>query len=532
MASYNLLTEPWIGSIDQSGSIRHMGILGTLKESHNLKCIYDPAPPIEFGIYRLLIAFIMDAFNPGDTEDLADILENGYFDHEILDLYATEWGDRFDIFDEKHPFMQEPINDIKKKPPEPVARLMQHLPAGTNVTHFHHGNWEDHAFSYEQCAKGLVTIAPFMTAGGAGLSPSINGSPPWYVLVKGRNLFETIVYNVCVVQPFIKPIGDMPVVWKNGNKLDSIKDVKTFSIPGGLTWRPRIIQLIPEGSVGKCTYSGAEQPGLVRHMNWGPGQKSPEPGYWADPQVSYIKTKEGIRPLRPVPNKELWRDIGPLMLLQHGDYSGKDGKISYERPSVINQFKQLGDTGIIRKEEPLQIEVFGIRTDGKMKIYEWYHEDLNIAREILDKNNAGRLIQDGMDLADYVSYNIRQALKKAYPRNGKSNDKAFDNIIVSAQSSYWRSLKDQFENEFLSTLSKQDENDSGAYFKLIDEWKKILVQEGTKALEKGLGPLDTDGESLKRQVEAMNEFRARTRAALYPDSKKDGKKSRNKKEST
>jgi CRISPR system Cascade subunit CasA len=505
-----------------------MGILDILKAAHDLKRIQNPAPPVEFGIYRLLTAFVMDAFEPCSVEDLADMLDGKQFNAGILDAYASKWKDRFDLFDDKHPFMQQIVNAEVKKSPEPIARLMQHLPAGTNVAHFHHGVWDEHAFSYEQCANGLVTIAPFMTAGGAGLSPSINGNPPWYVLVKGNNLFETILYNVCAMPPFIKPIGDMPVAWRNENTLDPGVEKKTFSIIEGLTWRPRMVHLIPEKTGGTCTYTGNDEAGLVRLMHFGPGNKAPEPGLWADPQVSYKIMKEGVRPLRPGENKELWRDTGPLMLLQQGDYSGKDGKISFERPAVINQFKTMVKEGIISNSEPLQVEVYGIRTDGKMKIFEWYHEDLHLSREILNKNNAGRQIQEAMDLADYVSYNIRQALKKAYPRDGKSNDSAFDNIILSAQSSYWKALKEKFENAFLRSLSEQDENNPEAPVKLLGEWKKILEIQGMASLSKGLGPLDTDGNSLRRQVEAMNEYQRRTQAALYPENKKSVKRSKSK----
>ncbi|WP_158308896.1 type I-E CRISPR-associated protein Cse1/CasA [Methanocella arvoryzae] len=523
-----MLTEPWITSIDLSGNPVQEGILATLKNAHKIDSIFDPAPPVEFGIYRLLIAFITDVFQPQGLEDLADLLDRKRLDPTALDEYAARWRDRFDLFDEKYPFLQQAITGVIKKPPEPISRLMQHLPAGTNVSHFHHGRWDENSFSFEQCAKGLVTIAPFMTAGGAGLSPSINGSPPWYVLVKGNNLFETLLYNVCQIPMTVKPIGDSPVAWRNDKRIDPGDEPKTFSIVEGLTWRPRIIQLIPGNGKGTCTYTGEKDVDTVSHMHYYPGQKSPEPGLWVDPQVAYKKTKDAIRPLRPDENKALWRDIGPLMLLQHGDYSGKDGKVSFDRPAVVTQYKQMVSNGMIKRSEPLRLEVYGIRTDGKMKIYEWYHEKLALPIEILKKANSGRQIQDAMDLADSVAYILRKAMKKAYPRNAKSNESGFDNLILSVQSSYWSHLKGQFESIFLKTLSQQDENDLDAYTKLMEQWKKILDDTGKNALDKGLGPLDTDGDSLRRQVKAMNEYSSGIRFALYPDSIQAKKKNRQK----
>ena len=81
--------------------------------------------------------------------------------------------------------------------PKSVAVLFYHLPTGTNVTHFFTLN------------KAIMLFPPLWPRGlsapslrswhrGRGYSPSINGTPPWYVLALGANLFETILLNCCV----------------------------------------------------------------------------------------------------------------------------------------------------------------------------------------------------------------------------------------------------------------------------------------------------------------------------------------------
>lgn len=523
MATYNLLTEPWISVMDLSGKIKDMGILETLKEAHGILRIYDPSPPVEFGIYRLLIAFIMDVYKPQITDDLGDMLGSKRFDESRLRSYAAEWNRRFDLFDEKHPFMQVVVDENREKAPEPISRLMQHLPAGTGINHFHHGRWDEHEFSYRQCAKGLVTIPPFMTAGGAGLSPSINGSPPWYVLVKGKNLFETIVYNICVVPQLPKPIGDSPVVWKDDAEANPKKEIKVFSIIQGLTWRPRAIHLIPSGNIGKCTYSGIDGQPLVNYMHFAPGMKAPEPGLWADPQVSYVRTKDGIRPLRPIENKVLWRETGPLMLLQDSQFSDKDKKIVFERPAVVSQYTQMILDNIIPRDSPLNMEVYGMRTDGKMKIYEWYQEILNLPSGLTYKRGVGEHVQKAMNIADTIAYYVKQAIKKAYPRDGQGNDKALQNIIIDAQSLYWHSLRPIFNDDFLIKLSALDENDINAVDKLIEDWKTKVSKLGELMVDKALGPLDVDGKALRRQVEAMDDYRKRAWLLLHSELRTDRK---------
>lgn len=507
MVSYNLLTEAWIPVRDKNGNISYKGILDTLKQSHELTEISDPAPPVQFGIYRLLIAFLMDVYQLKELEQLAGLIEKGKFDGDKLDEYARSWQGRFDLFDEKHPFMQVSLKGDKKAA-EPVSRLMQHIPAGTNASHFHHGKWDENAYSFGQCARGLVTVPPFMTAGGAGLSPSINGSPPWYVLVKGDNLFHTLAYNMCVIPLLVKSADDHPPAWRSDEPFEKVER-RSFSLLEGLTWTPRAIHLVPEEG-GLCTYTGEQSPGLVRRMFFTAGYRAPEPGLWSDPQVPYVKTKDGIRTMKPFLGKALWRDMGPLMLLQQEDYTSSNSMISFQRPAVVQQFKKLAEKGVISKSVPLLVEVYGIRTDGKMKLFEWYFDTLTLPWGLLYKNNSGKQIQDGMDNTDKVAYVIKAALKKTYPNT-------LDNIVIKAQSSFWRDLKPLFERQFLKQLSEQDDNDIDAPARTLLGWKHIIEQIGYQSLSNALGPLDSNSTEMKLQVEATDYYRLKIRYELYPE---------------
>jgi CRISPR system Cascade subunit CasA len=528
VASYNLLTEPWIPVRGKNGQVFQKGILDTLKQAHELVEVYDPAPPVQLGIYRLLIAFLMDAYQLKELESLGDVIEKGKFDLDIIERYAKEWFDRFDLFDVKHPFLQVPLND-EKKAMEPISRLMQHIPAGSNVSHFHHGNWEDNAYSFEQCARGLVTAAPFMIAGGRGKTPSINGGvPPWYVLVKGTNLFETLSYNICIIPLLVIADEDHPVAWReNGLNMEDMHN--KFSIIEALTWRPRSIHLVPE-ECGICTYTGKQSNGLVRRMYFASGLNVSLSGSWSDPYSPYIITKEGVRPIWPQKNKELWRDIGPLMLLQQRDYFSSDKKISFQRPAIIQQFKQLIEEGIIKKSQPLIIEVYGIRTNENPlhpKLMEWYFERLVLPETLLSKKNVGKYVQEAMDYSDNVAYAIRAALKKAYP-DIKANGKALDNLILRSQSMYWRHLKPLFREQVLQRLSEIDENNPDAPAIILQDWKKTLEKEGYRAFNESIGPLDADGNMLRRQVEATEYFWMIARSQLYPEAAAERKRKKNK----
>ncbi|MBL8065520.1 MAG: type I-E CRISPR-associated protein Cse1/CasA, partial [Chthonomonadaceae bacterium] len=64
--TFNVLTEPWIPVIRLDGTRDELGILPCLEQAHELREIRDPSPIIEFGLYRLLVAFVLDALVMAD----------------------------------------------------------------------------------------------------------------------------------------------------------------------------------------------------------------------------------------------------------------------------------------------------------------------------------------------------------------------------------------------------------------------------------------------------------------------------------
>ena len=222
----------------------------------------DPSPAVELGIYRILIALIIDAYDVHRYRQLVNLLWAGRFDIDALDQYVSSVGEcRFDLFDSDYPFLQISEEAADGLSREPVSRLLQHIPSGSFWLHFHHQRSDLQAFSPAVCARALSTVAPFMTAGGAGHSPSINGAPPWYVLVLGNNLFETLVLNCCVMI-ILGQEGDAPPAWSGEDHAGREgAHVTVKSICEGYTWRPRSIRFI--SSQCQCTYTGAQSDVLV-----------------------------------------------------------------------------------------------------------------------------------------------------------------------------------------------------------------------------------------------------------------------------
>lgn len=495
MPTFNCLTEPWIFVRSHHGILKEVGIREAILSAHELESVYDPSPLVQFGIYRLLIAFVSDAYGVLTPRRIADLIRRGSFDANGFDDYVAKCGDAFDLFSQERPFLQSCPDSNLDKEPKSVASLYQHLPSGSNVTHFCHGKQVEHQFSPPVCARAICTISPFMTSGGAGLSPSINGIPPWYVLIKGKNLFETLTLNCCIMALGLSSAE--PVAWLSQREV-SKQELTEVSLLGGLTWQPRRVRLLP-GEGGACTYSGRTEPILVREVQFSAGFAARTQEYWVDPNVAYRLTDKGRLTLKPDKDRAVWRDVGPLSLLKQHEYVSPNGKVRFDRPAIVGQFVMLRQERYIDKKYELQLEVYGLETDGKMKMIDWRYEKLALPYELSEMPEAPGAVQVSLQLAEDIAYALGQSLKLAYPREGKGNAKAFANIMASAKRSYWGLLESAFFT-FLGAVSQ------GKFEAAMEAWKKELQRSGWTALEQVLSGLDVDADALQRQVEVRRAF--------------------------
>jgi|GEM_PF-220213 len=512
---YDLTTKPWIPVIDVHGKTLEVGLREALTASHQLHAIRDPLPTVEFGLYRLLVAFALDVFflEPGialDTNSLGSVYHVGRFDPDRLEAYFTEHGPKFDLFG-SHPFLQTAGMEGADKP---LAGLLPPVPSGTGATHFHHGPEKAFSVAPDAAARLLASISPFMTAGGAGLSPSINGAPPFYVLVTGSNLFETICRNLFAIDLRLST-GKEPPAWRSARIVGGAR-CKTASYAQSLTWQPRRLRLIP-GDGGICSLTGRPAPILVHAMKFGPGDSCDFA--WEDPNCAYRFDEKEADPakvrkvMRPRPGREVWRDTGPLALLRHGDHGGENNRMRFQRPRVLDQLSYLGGA------EGFGLTVYGMRTDLKMKVYEWQREPLDAPGGLVLRTEPNNPLQweaqQAMDRAEKAASALRQIIKIAYPRDGKGNDSALRAVQDAAERDYWRELretahdaeerKDQSYSyrELLQDLAALQSTDLTRLQVAQENWKIAVTQAARKAAQPALNAYDTGHAALERQTRAL-----------------------------
>lgn len=515
-SDFDLLTEPWIEVEMPDGAHKFLGIRDVLLQSHKINAVVDPIPIVEFGIRRLLTAIVLDAIVPGGLVDLAKLISASRFDDARIESYLDEWSDRFRLFDPIHPFLQTPGMEGETKP---LAGLLPPIPQGTNSLHFHRSNEADFCVSPAAAARLLTTIAPFMTAGGAGLSPSINGAPPWYAWISrpDSTLHEQLLLNCCATILPTATTGAGPA-WRNTRPFSDERATKA-SLLESLTWQPRKVQLV-RGTAKICAITGEHSEISVNRMRFSAGRSSGFEPTWIDPAVPYRASDKGLLALRPQPGRHIWRDLGAIALLP-----GDDNK--NDRPVLVTQFDQVYDE--MKERVPawsgtsLTIEMYAMRTDMKMKIFEWYRERLQLPIEIVHRREPQAWAIDGMKRAETLCHRLRKAIRIAYPRDGKGNDHAFETLIENAESIFWNTLQPAY-TQFILDIAKLDpDDDEDTINDRRKKWSNLCFKEGLHVLDWATEGLDTDAKEMHRVVKARDMFLGLDRVAAKDKPAKAGR---------
>lgn len=383
-ASFNVLTQGWIPVIDLEGRRQKLGILDTLKNAHRLKEISDASAMVEYSLYRFLSVFLMDALRPKNRETLEDLLEEGAFDPESIDNYIAlckSEGVSFDLFGRERPFLQTPYCAVWDKSAKPAAVLDYTLPSGNNHTHYDHRKEANFALQYDEAARLLLPAQLFCTAGAQGYPSNVSASPPYYTVVQGRNLFETLVYSLCLTNRIDIPIDDPPVLWRNMEPVEPKREVTKTSWLFGMLFPARRILLIPRDGVVPEVY-------LCQGLNFVAKES------WNDPFVTYRITKDGRIPWRPNQEKAIWRNLNDLV-----DVKGK------KAPYVLRQYFELE-----KESENAAVSLYGVQTN-QASYLGMFHFDLEIPVHLTQDEVRIQCIEQCIKAAEELAKALRRSLE-------------------------------------------------------------------------------------------------------------------------
>jgi len=235
--------------------------------------------------------------------------------------------------------------------------------------------------------------------------------------------------------------------------------------------------------------------------------------------VPYRITDKGPSVLRPKEDREIWRDTGPLALLNARTYLSSDAKVKFARPRLLDQFEDL-----FRYERAaLSLTVYGMRTDMKMKVFEWYREILAVPAQLVIGSKFALFAQDCIDEAGSAEYALRRSMKHLARDDGKANPRALDTLIANGTRRYWSGLRtDYFEMLDALALLPEDER-AEARFAIQDRWRDSVRHVAEDVFDEASRDMDTYGDNIQRQVEAERSLQMALKRLFESPEEKDAR---------
>src|SRR5690606_24311863 len=120
---------------------------------------------------------------------------------------------------------------------------------------------------------------------------------------------------------------------------------------------------------------------------------------WRDPFAAYRKPQkeaDAPLPIRPVDGRALWREFAGLFLPDEADEKGQKAY----RPAIVSQMEAVwrNDKSVLPYDS-FPLRTISIRTDMKMKIFEWEEAGFAVPPRLITDVNAAHRIQDGIEFA-------------------------------------------------------------------------------------------------------------------------------------
>lgn len=244
----NVINDPWLYVQYLNGDIKQISIRQAFIDADNIKNIETPifhgtkvyiydVPVIQLFSIILLSAYFKpeNSFIAHNKYFSKKLMENGW-DIDLILNYLDKWQNRFNLEDEKYPFLQDiRLKDIESKDNNLGFISQNNLvaPGGNNLIFEHNSNNGIDINQFIPTLDELVYILLYMrTMGSSPMATyypnkSLCGNTTMFMINYGKTLKETIIYNSlplrdsdCDDELYDKPI------WE----LDSYEDIKVYDI--------------------------------------------------------------------------------------------------------------------------------------------------------------------------------------------------------------------------------------------------------------------------------------------------------------
>lgn len=514
LPSYNLLCKPWIPVVWRNDAaeprIPKIGIRESLLRAPEIQCISHTAPFIEFGLYRLLITIVLDAYIVARQRPtigkMEAMIEAGHFDDLVLDRYLEEYKERFDLWGKENPFLQ--MHAVNGKS-EDISKMIAPVPSGTKIAFWHHYAENETSLNEEEAAQELCAVAPFCFDYAPKDICTIGGDPALYIVVHGDSLFETIVYNLP------RPSGRLTArqemeggpTWRCPVQ-DTTAIPHALTLAQGWTWPVRQIRLVPSGgssAIGKAVnISGVGKTAAKQRVRG-----------WRDPNAGTITNAKGVRHIRAndlIPRFAqssdqnpimFWRDLVPMCLVG-SEGEALRGERVRSRPEVITNALRITDGTLLR------LSVYGFVDKGGQnnKLFRtWFRSVLTLPTEVARDNRlsaqAINAFKTTQKVADALQTGLRMLRAPSEAKKTARKDTHRDE--GDALAVFWQSLEPVLSHSYLDALARKDSKAEEGM------WGKVRRQ-AREAFSGATGPQRRTADGLFRIANASNWFERRLRS--------------------
>lgn len=242
----NVIKDPWMFVEYLDGSVKQISVLQAFKDSkiikglsvpefHNFKAIIYNVPVMQFLRTIVTAAYYKpeNNFEAGSSKSFVKNLHKNGLDIDRIVEYLNEWEDRFNLFDENHPFLQDIRlkTDVVDDKYSYVSKTNLLAPAGNNHLFEHNKSTALNITQFNPTPDELVYILLYTSH--MATSPmfvcyphkALSANATLFMMCNGDNLHDCIINN-CVANPQADRDDDLydKPVWE----LDSIDEIKDY----------------------------------------------------------------------------------------------------------------------------------------------------------------------------------------------------------------------------------------------------------------------------------------------------------------
>ncbi|GAA1330220.1 type I-E CRISPR-associated protein Cse1/CasA [Saccharothrix algeriensis] len=366
--SFNLIDQPWLTVRTVGGDPAELSLVGVFENAHRLAGLTGDVPTQVFALTRLLLAVLHGAVDgPGDLDEWEQLWLQDELPHREVRAYLERHRARFDLFEERTPFLQVAGLRTQKGEVSELNKLIADMPNGHPFFTTRGGRV---SLSYAEAARWVVHCHAFDPSGiksgavgddrvksgkgypiGTGWAGYLGG-----VLPEGPTLRDTLLLNLIpsLTESMQRSASDLPP-WERsplGAREDDLADRPAGPVDL-YTWQSRRLRLVREGGrvTGVLICNGdritpQDKHGLEPHSGWRRSKA----------QEKKLRANLVYMPREHEPQKAVWRGLQAML---PGAVRAQDGEAAqFLAPRVLEWIAEVEQ--VIGGDFPVRLRTFGM----------------------------------------------------------------------------------------------------------------------------------------------------------------------------